>query len=133
MILPQKEVKPFVFQLESNQTLFIGGLARFDFLTGERSDRTNIVTYFSNKLNIHRTKLQNADELYRTKLHSLLIPPFSDEEALPRMKPTEIKVRDSLKHDIVISGLGFISLRGPFHIVVHAPVMVGVYVRDAII
>lgn len=133
MILPQKEIKPLVFQLDAEQTLFVGGLARFDFLSGEKSSKNNISTYFSNKLNIHRTKLSNAENLYSTKLYSLLTPPFSSAEALPKMKVTEFKARDGAKYDIVISGLGFISLRGPFHIKAWAPVMVGVYIRDAII
>ena len=36
-ITPKKELKPKVFQLNPEQTLFIGGLARFDFISGKRS------------------------------------------------------------------------------------------------
>ena len=32
IITPKKEIKPKVFQLNSEQTLFLGGLARFDFI-----------------------------------------------------------------------------------------------------
>ena len=131
--VPQKEVKPLVYQLDSEQTLFIGGLARFDFLSGEKGGKNNVTLYFSNKLNVHRCKTQNADSFYETKLYSLLTPPFSAQENLPKFAVSEFHIRDTEKHDIVISGLGFISLRGPFYVRVYAPVMVGIYVRKAII
>ena len=49
------------YQLNSQQTLYFGGLARLDFITGER---TSLVCYFHRRLQIHRTKLEKADELY---------------------------------------------------------------------
>lgn len=131
--VPQKEIKPLVYQLDPEQTLFVGGLARFDFISGEKSGKSNVTLYFSNKLNIHRTKMENADTFYETKLYTLLTPPFSSEENLPKFIMSEFHVRDTEKYDIVISGLGFISLRGPFRVRVYAPVMVGIYIRKAII
>ena len=133
LVVPQKEIKPLVYQLDNEQTLFIGGLARFDFVSGEKGERNNVTLYFSNKLNVHRTKMVNADSFYETKLYNLLTPPFSSLENVPKFTLTEFHVRDTDKHDIVISGLGFISLRGPFYVKVYAPVMVGVYIRKAII
>ena len=132
MIIPGKEINPQIFQLDPEQTLFIGGLARIDFLSGSGA-RIHAAMYFSNRLNIHRTKTINADELFNTKRYSLLVPPFSKEENIPKFKETEIKIRDTLKYDIVISGLGFVSIKGPFKVKVQAPAMVGVYVRKAII
>jgi len=131
--IPQKEIKPITYQLEVEQTLFIGGLARLDFISGEKGGKSNVVLYFSNKLNIHRTKMSNAEDFYETKLYSLLTPPFSASENLPKFGLTEFHERDTEKYDIVISGLGFVSLRAPFHIKVYAPVMVGIYIRKAII
>lgn len=130
--VPQKEIKPLVYQLDIDQTLFIGGLARFDFLSGENA-KSNVTLYFSNNLNVHRCKLSNANQLYDTKLYSLLTPPFSSTENLPKFTIREFHQRDREKYDIVISGLGFISLRAPFRVIVHAPVMVGIYLRKAII
>ena len=133
IIVPQREIKAQVYQLDCEQTLFIGGLARFDFLSGAKADKCNVVLYFSNSIPIHRTALKNADKLYEERLYTLLTPPFSSEEALPRFQEKEFSMRDNLKYDIVISGLGFISLRAPFRVKVYAPVMVGVYIRKAII
>jgi len=130
---PQKEVKPLVFQLNEGQTLFFGGLARLDIISGETCDVINVVTYFSNRLNIHRTKTTKANRLYKEKLFSLLSPPHSKEEELPRWVYHEFRIRDNQKYDIVFSGLGFVTLRAPFHIKVYVPFVVGVYTRLAII
>src|SRR5690625_5745799 len=59
IITPKKEIKSRNYQLNSGQTLFIGGLARFDFIKG---DKQTFVCYFSNEIPIHRTKLENADQ-----------------------------------------------------------------------
>ena len=71
-ITPKKEIKPKVFQLNSEQTLFIGGLARFDFISGNRSSFT---IHVSNDLPIHRTKLSNAESLYKEHVGGMLSPP----------------------------------------------------------
>ena len=130
---PQKEVKPLVFQLNEEQTLFFGGLARLDIISGETCDMINIVTYFSNRLNIHRTKTDKANKLYKEKLYTLLSPPMSKDEELPKWVFHEFRIRDNQKYDIVFSGLGFVTLRAPFHIKAYAPFVVGVYTRLAII
>ena len=131
--VPKKEIKPLVFQLLEGQTLFFGGLARLDVINGETGDRVNLVTYFANTVNIHRTKTERADELYESKLYTLLSPPFSKNENLPKWVYHEFKIRDNLKYDIVFSGLGFVTIRAPFYIRAHAPFVVGIYARPAII
>src|SRR5699024_4518324 len=72
-----KEIKPRGYQLNEKQSLFFGGLARLDFLKGEKQ---SFVCYFSNRLSIHRTKMEKADELYERHLGDLLSPP--DDETL---------------------------------------------------
>ena len=39
-VLPQKELQPKTFQLNSEQTIFIGGLIRVDYEQGERNSFT---------------------------------------------------------------------------------------------
>ena len=51
---PQKEIKPRTFQLNDSQTIFLGGVARFDYIKGPHA---GIVAYFENSLPLHRTKL----------------------------------------------------------------------------
>jgi hypothetical protein len=131
--VPKKEIKPLAFQLNEGQTLFFGGLARLDVINGETGDKVNVITYFANTLNIHRTKTERADELYETKLHLLLTPPFNEQEDVPKWVFHEFRIRDNLKYDIVFSGLGFVTIRAPFYIRAYAPFVVGIYVRTAII
>lgn len=130
-ITPTKEIKPMVYQLESNQVLFIGGLARFDFLKG---DKQSFVCYFANQLSIHRTKLINADALYQSHKGALLSPP--DQEALhllPDWTRHTFKIQHA-KTDIVIPGLGWITLSGaPATVEIHTPKTVAPSKRDAII
>lgn len=71
VITPRREVKPKIYQLNEAQTLYFGGLARLDFESGSR---TSFVCYFSNEINIHRTKLEKADDLYQNHLGELLVP-----------------------------------------------------------
>src|SRR5690606_40623502 len=74
------------------QTLFIGGLARFDFLSGDRSSFT---IHVSNEIPIHRTKLENADALYAAHLGEMLSPPSGD--SLEKMPPLVRQDRKSTR------------------------------------
>lgn len=105
-ITPQKEIKPRVYQLNSGQTLFVGGLARLDFIKGSKQ---SFVCYFSNQMPIHRTKLENADALYENHIGKLLSPP--DEETLAQLPPLKAQSFRIPKGrmDIVFPGLGWIS------------------------
>lgn len=128
MITPKKEIKTKVYQLNPEQTLFIGGLARIDFLTGEK---TSFVCYFGEGLNIHRTKLEKADELYKNQLGLMLTPPF--EAQAFNLKSHGFKLMGHTKHDIVIPGLGFITVKGNMTIKVHVHEALTPYIREALI
>jgi len=129
VITPKKEIKPGVYQLNPEQTLYVGGLVRFDFISGTRA---GFVTHFSNDLKVHRTKLENADHLWESHAGTLLTPVIKDEDGLRPFKRHVFNVRDE-KVDIVISGLGFITVpSGKQEIHVHAPVGVGVSLRPSI-
>ncbi|MBU8879469.1 ribosome biogenesis GTPase YqeH [Bacillus sp. FJAT-29790] len=110
VITPKKEIKPKVFQLNEGQTLYFGGLARFDYLTG---GRRSFVCHFSNELNIHRTKLEKADELYENHAGELLTPPRKEQmETFPELVKHEFSIKEG-KTDIVFSGLGWITVNEP--------------------
>ncbi|WP_146812870.1 ribosome biogenesis GTPase YqeH [Halobacillus faecis] len=131
LITPRKEVKPKVYQLNEEQTLFVGGLARLDFETGERS---SFVCHFSNELNIHRTKLEKADELYENHLGELLSPPDPDTMTkLPPLKGHTLKIKED-KTDIVFSGLGWVTVpEGGITVTAHVPEGVKVSLRESLI
>ena len=129
IIAPLKEIKPKVYQLNEGQTLFLGGLARFDFISGNRA---SFIAYVSNDVNIHRTKLEKADEFYQKHVGGLLQPPRPDEvEAFPELVRFEFSVKE--KTDIVFAGLGWITVTAPVVIAGWAPKGVDVLKRKALI
>lgn len=131
VISPVKPIKPKVFQLNEQQTLFFGGLSRLDFVKGERQ---SFVCYISNLLPIHRTKLEKADELYSKQLGELLTPPEKDNvKDWPKMVKHSFKVSNQ-PTDIVFSGLGWVTLKGNGAIIeAYAPQGVAVTLRRALI
>ena len=129
IVTPHKEIKPKTYQLNPAQTLFLGGLARFDFIQGERCP---FVAYLSNDLDIHRTKLEKADEFYQKHVGGLLQPPREEEVAdFPELVRYEFSIKE--KTDIVFSGLGWITVTKPCVVAGWAPKGVAVLKRKALI
>lgn len=131
LITPAKEIKPRIYQLNDGQTLFIGGLARLDFESGVRQ---SFICYFSNRLEIHRTKLENADQLYQNHVGELLSPPDDKSlENLPSFTKNSYRIKDN-KTDIVIPGLGWIAVsEAGASVTVHTPKGVSPSLRSALI
>lgn len=130
-IMPKKEIKPKVYQQNAGQTLFIGALARFDFVKGDRSAFT---VHIANDLPIHRTKLEKADDLYASHRGDLLAPPtakFIDQ--LPELVRHEFSIKEA-KTDVVFSGLGWITVQHAGVVVAaYAPRGVEVFIRPSLI
>lgn len=133
IITPEKVIHPRIYQLRNGQTLFVGGLVRFDFVAGEPQ---SFVCYFANQLTMHRTKLENADELYKKHAGELLQPPTPEDPVdIGDWVVHKITIRKGPAVDIVIAGLGWFSLRGKSgaEVRVHIPRGVNLAVRKAII
>lgn len=131
VITPKSELKPKTFQLNAEQTLYIGGLARFDFIKGERAP---FLVYVSNALQIHRTKLENADSLYEKHKGAMLSPPSEQSlELMPELVRHEFSIKQNEKVDIVISGLGWITIQKKAVVAVYAPKGVNVLLRPSLI
>lgn len=129
LISPQKEIKPKTYQLNPEQSLFLAGLSRFDFISGERQSFT---AYFSNDLEIHRTKLEKADDFYQKHLGNLIQPPRASEVSdFPKLVRHEFSIKKGA--DIVFSGLGWIKIRQKAVIAAWVPKGVSVIVRKPII
>lgn len=127
-ITPDKEIKPKGFQLNSGQTLFISNLARIDFTEGEKNSFT---VYAADKLNIHRTKIDKADEFYEKHYDGLLAPPDIEE---PYLKDdfTNYDFSVDADSDLSISGLAFISIGAGAKINVRVPKGADVVLRPTI-
>lgn len=122
-LLPKKEIKARTYQLTSNQTIFIAGLARYDFFCEEKK---SITAYFENNLKLHRTKMANADDFYAKHKEDLLLPNVKQE-----LLGQELFV--DKKCDVVISGLGWIKVPENTKVRVFVPKGVEVSIREAMI
>lgn len=132
-VMPNRTIKPMVYQLNEGQTLFFGALARFDFVRGERQSFTS---FASNAIKIHRTKLERADELYAEHKGELLKPPTGEDlEQLPPWTKHAFTIPRGKRQDVMISGLGWIKVNGDSgaELVVHSPKGTKVVVRDSLI
>ncbi|MFD2829551.1 ribosome biogenesis GTPase YqeH [Corticicoccus populi] len=127
-ITPAKEIKPKTFQLNPEQTLFIGNLARVDFTGGRR---TSFSIYGCQHLTIHRTKLERADEFYEKHYNTLLGPPELDESLLLK-NGKDITFQMNEDSDILISGLAFVAVQSGAEVTVKVPDGVEVSVRPTI-
>lgn len=129
LISPQKEIKPRTYQLSDGQTIFLGGIGRFDYLKGPK---VGVVAYFDNNLNLHRTKLSNADHFYQKHIGELLTPPtLEDKEQIPPLERFEFSTSE--KTDLVFEGLGWITVPKGIAIAGWAPKGVRVLTRRAMI
>lgn len=132
-LLPDKPIKPLVYQLNEGQTLFLSSVARFDFVEGQRQSFT---LYISNALNIHRTKLERADELYEQHQGELLGGPSKAELAdMPAWTRHSFRVKRGQFQDIYISGVGWIQINSDAGALldVYAPKGIKVILRESMI
>jgi len=103
LMIPKKEIKPRVYQLVADQTLFLGGLVELTYVKGESN---SFACYVNQLLPIHRTKTSNVERL--KEIHQ------EDDFFYPRtidgkMKSYTMQVRG--KEELVLPGLGFISIK----------------------
>lgn len=129
-VLPSKRLKARNYQLRKNQSLAVGGLARLDL---KGCENVSCVGYFSSNLNLHRGKMENADELWNTHMGELLRPVLSPEEDFKNMKKFTHPSNEQ-KMDVVIHGLGWFCISGHVEeINIYVPKNVNVTFRKAMI
>lgn len=129
IISPQKRLKPVTFQLKPGQTIFLAGLGRMDFIDGEP---TSFVIYADQKMYLHRTKTENADEFYQKHVGGLLNPPNTEQIAdIPPLKGQIFRPKD--KSDLIFGGIGFITVKKDITVKTYTPDGIGLGIRKAII
>ncbi|MCI1985791.1 MAG: ribosome biogenesis GTPase YqeH [Lactobacillus sp.] len=129
LVAPTKPIRPKVYQLNPRQTIFLAGLARFDFVRGQRSGFT---IYADNQLLLHRTKLENADAFYAKHVGALLQPPRAEQLAdFPALERFEFTPK--VKSDLVFAGLGWIVVPAGQTVAGYAPKGVDVLLRQALV
>lgn len=122
LVLPLKEIKSRIFQLNAEQSLVFGGYARVDFLTGEH---TVFVVYASNEVALHRTKLSSGEGYFEKRIVETW-----DEK--PKFVQKDFQLKGEAV-DLVIAGLCFIKLTGKITVRVTTIEGVEVRVRKAFI
>lgn len=131
-ILPRKEVKPTTFQLKNNQTLLLGGLATFSFISG---NDTNFTSYFSNFINIVRCKVEKRENTFNNLIKTKNIHPISNNiTSNGNLKKVRLEIDKTGKIDVVISGFGWISFEANNQVLeLEVPTCCNVYIREAMI
>ena len=129
-IMPNVEIKPKNFMLSNDQVIFIGGLCYLEILTGTYS---NVTCYFSNNLLVHRTKQSRIPDMLKNHLGVMLTPPTKEEVTNVSYDSYTFKLDKPLKQDIVISGLGFFTVKENINVRINVIKGTKVDVRDAII
>lgn len=107
VLIPKKYIKVRTYQLNPDQTIFIGGLAKIKF---DGENKINVSFYISNELYLHRTKTIQADKILETQQFKLLVPPYTEEEALKLNEKAVYNYEITGTSDIFISGIGFIHI-----------------------
>ncbi|KAG6462762.1 hypothetical protein O3G_MSEX013449 [Manduca sexta] len=118
LTIPKKLIRPQTYYLHEGSTIFIGGLARIDFVEGEAPCRFTI--FCSESLPITVTKTQDADEVYEKFLGTeLFAVPTGGAERLKNWPG--LKEFDTLLEfqgegpkwccgDIVLSSISWVSV-----------------------
>ncbi|UOF88895.1 ribosome biogenesis GTPase YqeH [Fodinisporobacter ferrooxydans] len=131
-VTPNSEIRPKIYQLRNRQTLFLGGLARIDFVSG--ADQS-FVCYVANSLHVHRTKLEQADDLYDRHVGELLRPPCGNcSDSLRDLVTHSFSMPKAGTRDVVISGIGWVAVKGQgAEIKVHVPRGIDVTIRKTLL
>lgn len=114
--LPHCIISPRTFVVQPEQTIFIGGLGRFDYLEGNTFIRCTI--FASYKLPITMCHVINADDLYKELLHTeAFFVPINNPKRLevwPSLKPKQMEVtgisNTESAADVILSNAGWIAV-----------------------
>ncbi|KAM0733887.1 Nitric oxide-associated protein 1 [Formica fusca] len=117
-VLPTKIISPRTFILKANQTIFLGGIGRLDYLEGDSFIRCTI--FSSRELPITVTNTVDADSIYNELLETkAFVVPESDPDRLkhwPALGSKEMEVigigKNESVADVVLSSAGWIAITG---------------------
>eukprot|EP01042_Synura_sphagnicola_P001100 gene1100-1238_t len=114
-IIPSKPINAVTIRLEEGKCVLIGGLARVELAKG----LPFFFTFFvSNEIRLHPTDAARADEFIKKHTGKLVFPPdtFERVEELGPYETIEFEIQGEgwlkSRQDIVISGLGWLSVTG---------------------
>ncbi len=127
-MVPNNELKPITFQIQNENSIFLGGLASINF---KLEGMVPVTIYMSPNIYLHRCKTARVEELWHTQLGKLLVPPTVDE--VLNIKYHTIKLKITRKKMVWFSGFGFILIHRPVELTIKLIENTEVYVSDAFI
>ncbi len=126
-LIAKNEIKPITYQIEVGNTVLLGAIASIALVSGEN---VSFTCYRSSNVTIHRRK--NIDILDFINKHrgEILMPPVKGDDSRLEFVTKTYKLKE--KQDIVISGLGFITVNKDCVIEVTSLKNMDVFVRNGI-
>ncbi|KAL0126503.1 hypothetical protein PUN28_005099 [Cardiocondyla obscurior] len=115
-VLPKRIISPRTFVLHTNETIFLGGLGRLDYVKGDSFIRCTI--FSSNELPITITRSEDADSVYNKLLKTeAFVVPENNPDRLkqwPALKSKDMEITGVGKNesvaDVVLSSAGWIAI-----------------------
>lgn len=111
-LIPNKAVKPVNFNLDSNQSIIVGGFLIVSYIKGEKKN----FSFYLGDVNLHRTKYENVYDVYEKHKGELFNPVIDD-----KFEKLYFKLNDSSKYMISIFDLGYLVVKGPATLEIYAP------------
>ena len=113
LVMPKKFVKPRVYQLYKNDTIFVSGIFSLTYLDNNinnintNNEKMGISFYVANTLMLYRTKNDPIEYYEKHKDDYLSVPNKTERERLGKLITTELDMKAN--EEIVISGVGFVN------------------------
>ncbi|XP_041916847.1 nitric oxide-associated protein 1 [Alosa sapidissima] len=138
-VVPTEAITPRTFILPPATCLFLGGLARIDYLEGTHSCWFSVLA--SSRIPVHVTTLEKADGIYQKHAgRELLKVPIGGEERMrefPPLVPQDFELigegPDTAVCDIKLSSAGWVAVTGRegdrLRLRCHAPEAAGMHLR----
>jgi hypothetical protein len=159
LITPTHKLKPHHYRLRPKRSLFLGGLARIDYVSNNVPQESWNIIFFtlfaSTKLPLHSTSIDKAQQVYEKHFGTSLLSPPLVNDVHDGSSLTQEQVQNAQNHtlygltkkktlelvgttrgrsivDIVIPGVGWIAVTGVGEITidVHVPEKLQIVTRD---
>lgn len=114
-VIPRKAITAVTLRLEEDRCILMGGLAKIELVSGKSFHCT---FFISNEIKLHSTLSSKASDFVEKHIGSLIFPPASAERVaeIGPMISKEYDIHgigwDKSCNDLVIAGLGWISITG---------------------
>ena len=104
LVMPKKFIKPRVYQLYNNDSIFVSGILSLTYLSEEKA---GISFYVANTLMLYRTKNNPNEYFEKHKNDFLSVPNDKERNRLGELKSYEFDIKAG--EELAISGVGFIN------------------------